>query len=200
MENERNNLIQLNKSLENGEIFGIDLGKIKRYDIYRGIDKNGHFYKHIGYADTQLESSISLCEYIGDGVCIECISGIKIKLDAILNPENKEDSDFNQDWLDLMRKYEEIKSIPLVYPIEVKSNDNSVFLSNIYRLDDNLKRVFSKDLNNLNNIEKKLKSEAKKDLEIFEICLNFVRDEEHEIASTENFIYKYQNRKSTLLK
>ena len=63
-----------------GELFEINLESIKKFNIYRGFDQKGSYNKSIGYDEGYLEKGFTICEYIGNGIGVECLTGIKIQL------------------------------------------------------------------------------------------------------------------------
>lgn len=74
-----------------------------------------------------LDNGLTICEYIGDGICVECLTGTKIQLSLEMNQYESERSyknyriQMNQNWFEMMKEYEKIKEAPLLYPIGLRN-------------------------------------------------------------------------------
>lgn len=196
MEKKINSLREFPKE---GELFGINLQLIKMFNIYRGFDKEGAYNRNIGLMDSDLEDGLTICEYIGNGICVECLTGTKIQLtlemDQYVSEKSYRNSRFqmNQECTEMMQEYEKIKEAPLSYPIGLRNGNKPAF-SNLYKIDDSFKFSFGKQKNKESEIQSAISECASRSLEIMKICFEEISKDEHSIAYTDNVIFNYKRK------
>ncbi|MCI8347178.1 MAG: hypothetical protein HFJ12_04450 [Bacilli bacterium] len=184
-----------------GDLFGINLKSIKIFNIYRGFDEKGVYNRNIGLieGDERLDDGLTICEYIGDRICVECLTGTKIQLSFEKNQYESEISyknhkvQMNQDWIEMKEEYERIKEAPLSYSIELR---NKSIFSNLYRIDDGFKFEFGEQEKKEMEIQSQISKLAKNSLNVMEICFKEISKDEYSIAYTDNVIFKYKSKKN----